>query len=142
MTVKFRDISAQGTLGMLNSGGERSVSTMMFLASLQPHTKTPVRLVDEINQGMDMNNERKVFELLSLLVERTLPQFFLITPKLLPDLPFRRGTTVLVIFNGAHSISHKSKFVKKKKDQYKTKHLLFTELKIAERLEEMEESQQ
>ena len=99
---------AVSTLSKLNSGGERSVATMIYMAALQPITKTPIRLVDEINQGMDMKNERKIFWLLSNLASRTQPQFFLITPKLLPDLPFQRGTTVLVIFNGPWSVSHSS----------------------------------
>lgn len=44
------------------SGGEKSVSTIMFLLSLQNITETPLRVVDEINQGMDQTNERKVFQ--------------------------------------------------------------------------------
>jgi hypothetical protein len=42
------------------SGGERSVSTMLYLIALQEFTKCPFRVVDEINQGMDAVNERKV----------------------------------------------------------------------------------
>jgi len=34
------------------SGGERSVSTMMYLVALTGVTITPFRVVDEINQGM------------------------------------------------------------------------------------------
>ena len=49
--VKFR---AADKLKVLTphhqSGGERSVSTMLYLISLQEMTKCPFRLVDEINQ--------------------------------------------------------------------------------------------
>jgi structural maintenance of chromosomes protein 5 len=61
--VKFRD---EGGLEVLSasrhSGGEKSVSTIMYLLSLQKITRTPFRVVDEINQGMDQTNERKVFQ--------------------------------------------------------------------------------
>jgi hypothetical protein len=46
-------------------------------------------VVDEINQGMDSANERKVFEQLVVAsCKEGTPQCFLLTPKLLPDLPF------------------------------------------------------
>ena len=40
------------------SGGERAVSTIFYLMSLQSLTRSPFRVVDEINQGMDPRNER------------------------------------------------------------------------------------
>lgn len=56
---------------------------------LQGVTVTPFRVVDEINQGMDPSNERKVFEqLVTASCKEGTPQCFLLTPKLLPDLPF------------------------------------------------------
>ena len=62
-------------------------------------TVTPFRVVDEINQGMDPINERKVF---SQLVESSCregtPQCFLLTPKLLPGLPYTGDITTLFIF--------------------------------------------
>ena len=42
------------------SGGERAVSTIFYLMALQSLARAPFRLVDEINQGMDPINERKV----------------------------------------------------------------------------------
>ena len=42
------------------SGGERAVSTIFYLMSLQSLTPCPFRVVDEINQGMDPRNERLV----------------------------------------------------------------------------------
>ncbi|PNX99869.1 structural maintenance of chromosomes protein 5-like, partial [Trifolium pratense] len=61
--VKFRE---NGELEVLSahhqSGGERSVSTIVYLVSLQDLTNCPFRVVDEINQGMDPINERKMFQ--------------------------------------------------------------------------------
>ncbi|URD96330.1 RecF/RecN/SMC N terminal domain, partial [Musa troglodytarum] len=61
--VKFRQ---SGRLQVLSahhqSGGERSVSTILYLVSLQDLTNCPFRVVDEINQGMDPINERKMFQ--------------------------------------------------------------------------------
>lgn len=61
--VKFRDVGDLEVLSAArHSGGEKSVSTIMYLLSLQKITSTPFRVVDEINQGMDSTNERKVFQ--------------------------------------------------------------------------------
>ena len=43
------------------SGGEKSVATMLYLLSLQGVTDAPFRIVDEINQGMDHRNEERIF---------------------------------------------------------------------------------
>lgn len=43
---------------------ERSVSTILYLMSLQSFSRAPFRVVDEINQGMDPRNERLVHALL------------------------------------------------------------------------------
>ncbi|VDN56820.1 unnamed protein product [Dracunculus medinensis] len=48
----------------VQSGGERSVSTMLYLMSLQQMSVVPFRCVDEINQGMDPANERRVFDMI------------------------------------------------------------------------------
>lgn len=78
------------------------MSTILYLIALQGVTVTPFRVVDEINQGMDPANERKVFEQLVVAsCKEGTPQCFLLTPKLLPDLPFTQDITVLNIFNGA-----------------------------------------
>ncbi|CAF87758.1 unnamed protein product, partial [Tetraodon nigroviridis] len=45
------------------SGGERTASTMLYLMSLQELNRCPFRVVDEINQGMDPTNERRVFDI-------------------------------------------------------------------------------
>lgn len=101
--VKFRDSEGlQALSGTRQSGGERSVATVLYLLALQGVTVTPFRVVDEINQGMDPVNERKVFTQLvrASCVEGT-PQCFLLTPKLLPGLEYTRDITVLQIMNGA-----------------------------------------
>ncbi|EGG17708.1 structural maintenance of chromosome protein [Cavenderia fasciculata] len=100
--VKFRE---EEQLKALNahqqSGGERSVSTMLFLISLQDLTSCPFRVVDEINQGMDPKNERMIFDQIVKTANRPgLPQYFLITPKLLHDLEYSQHTTVLCVFTG------------------------------------------
>eukprot|EP00993_Chasmostoma_nieuportense_P006835 NODE_74_length_3398_cov_79.214308_g68_i0.p1 GENE.NODE_74_length_3398_cov_79.214308_g68_i0~~NODE_74_length_3398_cov_79.214308_g68_i0.p1 ORF type:complete len:1030 (+),score=315.81 NODE_74_length_3398_cov_79.214308_g68_i0:85-3174(+) len=69
------------------SGGERSVVTILYLLALQSLNQCPLRVVDEIDQGMDASNQRKVFyQMLDACAEPDTPQSFLITPKLLPDM--------------------------------------------------------
>ncbi|XP_031560445.1 structural maintenance of chromosomes protein 5-like [Actinia tenebrosa] len=106
--VKFR---AKDSLHVLNphhqSGGERSVSTMLYLMSIQEMTSCPFRVVDEINQGMDPNNERRVFELVvQTACKEDTAQYFLITPKLLPDLCYTDKMTILCVFNGHWMLPH------------------------------------
>lgn len=61
--VKFRDTEKLQLLtGQRQSGGERSVSTVLYLMALQNLAKSPFRVVDEINQGMDPRNERMIHE--------------------------------------------------------------------------------
>jgi hypothetical protein len=60
--VGFRGDGERAELsGARHSGGERAVSTIMYLMALQQMTSAPFRVVDEINQGMDDRNERLVF---------------------------------------------------------------------------------
>ncbi|KAG9457404.1 hypothetical protein H6P81_001912 [Aristolochia fimbriata] len=102
--VKFRQAGQLQVLSAHHqSGGERSVSTILYLVSLQDLTNCPFRVVDEINQGMDPINERKMFQQLARAASRPkTPQCFLLTPKLLPDLPYGHRCTVLHIFHGPH----------------------------------------
>jgi chromosome segregation ATPase len=46
------------------SGGEKSVATILYLLALQGLARAPFRVVDEINQGMDVNNERRVHSII------------------------------------------------------------------------------
>ncbi|XP_010547291.1 PREDICTED: structural maintenance of chromosomes protein 5 [Tarenaya hassleriana] len=100
--VKFRE---SGQLQVLSShhqsGGERSVSTILYLVSLQDLTHCPFRVVDEINQGMDPINERKMFQqLVRAASQPNTPQCFLLTPKLLPELDYSEACSILNIMNG------------------------------------------
>ena len=59
--VKFRESEPLSQLDAhRQSGGERAVSTIFYLMALQALTRSPFRVVDEINQGMDPRNERLV----------------------------------------------------------------------------------
>eukprot|EP00592_Proboscia_alata_P008728 CAMPEP_0194357712 /NCGR_PEP_ID=MMETSP0174-20130528/5153_1 /TAXON_ID=216777 /ORGANISM="Proboscia alata, Strain PI-D3" /LENGTH=1120 /DNA_ID=CAMNT_0039127847 /DNA_START=129 /DNA_END=3491 /DNA_ORIENTATION=+ len=117
--VKFREKSSLQVLSArVQSGGERSVSTIMYLMALQELMVAPFRCVDEINQGLDERNERLVFR---RIVENStkIPnnahslcdhsgQYFLITPKLLPNLTDmeNEAVTLLFIFNGPYNFDH------------------------------------
>lgn len=107
--VKFRDAEQLTTLSSVRqSGGERSVTTILYLLSLQNENKCPFRVVDEINQGMDPVNERKIFyQMLDSSRGDDVPQSFLITPKLLPDLVPNNADniTILFIYNGPYNMS-------------------------------------
>ena len=102
LKVKFRDgAPLQRLTAHLQSGGERSVSTMGYLLALQGMTKCPFRVVDEINQGMDAKNERRVFQNMVAACSRPgTPQCFLLTPKLLPQLDYGDCVSVLFVYNG------------------------------------------
>jgi len=102
--VKFRAATDMHILDAhRQSGGERSVSTMLYLISLQELTRAPFRVVDEINQGMDPVNERKIFKRMTDAASKdSTPQTFLLTPKLLNNLKYTEDCTVLCIFNGPY----------------------------------------
>ncbi|CAM9158296.1 unnamed protein product [Choristocarpus tenellus] len=101
-TVALKTLSHQ-----IHSGGERSVSTILFLMALQDLQESPFRVVDEINQGMDPANERLVF---SRIVQNSCGperhQYFLITPKLLQGLVAMDNDDITVLFinNGPYSL--------------------------------------
>lgn len=106
--VKFRDTDQLQELTRHHqSGGERSLTTAIYMISLQELSRVPFRCVDEINQvffksnlriystfnvyismprlyfqGMDAVNERRVFELLVKITGKPgSSQYFLLTPK-------------------------------------------------------------
>ena len=85
------------------SGGERAVSTIFYLMSLQSMARSPFRVVDEINQGMDPRNERMVHErMVDIACQEHTSQYFLITPKLLHGLKFHPKMKVHCIASGEH----------------------------------------
>nr|CAD2175682.1 unnamed protein product [Meloidogyne enterolobii] len=109
--VKFRNGTCLRELNpQTQSGGERSVSTMLYIMALQNLCFVPFRCVDEINQGMDPNNERAVFNMMVKLLDNNegegggnnnnKTQYFLLTPKLLNGLQFNERVTVHVVHNG------------------------------------------
>ncbi|KAK2747245.1 Structural maintenance of chromosomes protein 5 [Onygenales sp. PD_40] len=126
--VKFRENEALSVLDShRQSGGERAVSTIFYLMALQSLSASPFRVVDEINQGMDPRNERMVHERMVDIACATADsdsdsssvddgdgedesksegdaggQYFLITPKLLTDLVYKRGMKVLCIVSGEY----------------------------------------
>lgn len=107
--VAFRQGTDLANLdGNLHSGGERAVSTIMFLMSLLELSVSPFKIVDEINQGMDARNERLVLDRIVKNCCQDYPkeednrQFFLVTPKLLLGLRSfeHENVTVLLVLNG------------------------------------------
>ena len=115
--VKFREGSSLQVLSaQTHSGGERALSTIMYLMGLQNLMSSPFRCVDEINQGLDERNERLVFQ--RIVENSTAPagssnndhcgQYFLITPKLLPNLVGmdNENITVLFVFSGAYNFQN------------------------------------
>jgi len=100
--VKFRDTEELQLLtGQRQSGGERSLSTIMFLMGLTELGKSPFSLVDEINQGMDQRAERAVHnQMVDVTCGQHARQYFLITPKLLNSLRYHERMRVLIINNG------------------------------------------
>ncbi|XP_054843000.1 structural maintenance of chromosomes protein 5 isoform X2 [Eublepharis macularius] len=100
--VKFRSATQLHELTPHHqSGGERSVSTMLYLMALQEINRCPFRVVDEINQGMDPENERRVFDVVvETACRESTSQYFFITPKLLQNLTYTEKMTVLLVYNG------------------------------------------
>jgi len=110
ISVKFRDSEPLSLLDShRQSGGERAVSTIFYLMALQSLSRAPFRVVDEINQGMDPRNERMVHGRMVDIAcgedgrdgeKGPGSQYFLITPKLLSGLTYKRGMRVLNIVSG------------------------------------------
>ncbi|KAG8987488.1 Structural maintenance of chromosomes protein 5 [Tulasnella sp. JGI-2019a] len=100
--VKFRENEELQLLtGFRQSGGERSLTTIMYLMSLTELSRAPFSLVDEINQGMDAKAERVVHnQLVNVTCKDEAGQYFLITPKLLPNLKYHPRMRVLCVSNG------------------------------------------
>ncbi|XP_014272608.1 structural maintenance of chromosomes protein 5 isoform X2 [Halyomorpha halys] len=94
--VKFRnEYELQALDSYTQSGGERALTTAVFLLSLQTISKVPFRCVDEINQGMDEINEKRVYHLIMNSISTCdTAQYFLVTPTLLPGVTYPDGTAV------------------------------------------------
>ncbi|TRM70021.1 P-loop containing nucleoside triphosphate hydrolase protein [Schizophyllum amplum] len=100
--VKFRDSEKLQLLtGQRQSGGVRLVYTILYLMSLTEEARAPFSLVDEINQGMDQRAERMVHNsMVEVTCKPESGQYFLITPKLLPDLKYHDRMKILCVNNG------------------------------------------
>ncbi|CEP63655.1 DNA repair ATPase SMC5 LALA0_S08e07580g [Lachancea lanzarotensis] len=100
--VKFRDSAPLKKLDFhTQSGGEKAVSTVLYMVALQEFTSAPFRIVDEINQGMDSTNERIVHKAIvqNACIENT-SQYILITPKLLTDLYYHENVRIHCVMAG------------------------------------------
>ena len=87
--VKFRnDDTFQELTKGTQSGGEKSVTTAVYMMALQGLTQVPFRCVDEINQGMDETNERHVWGMLLEVCREHQAQYFYMAPKFPYSLPF------------------------------------------------------
>ncbi|CDR42417.1 CYFA0S09e03136g1_1 [Cyberlindnera fabianii] len=100
--VKFRDDAPLKALDShTQSGGERAVSTVYYMISMQELTVSPFRVVDEINQGMDARNERIVHKnMVEIACQEHTSQYFLITPKLLTNLHYADKMRIHCIMAG------------------------------------------
>ncbi|SMN20019.1 similar to Saccharomyces cerevisiae YOL034W SMC5 Structural maintenance of chromosomes (SMC) protein [Maudiozyma saulgeensis] len=100
--VKFRDNAVLKQLDPhTQSGGERAVSTVLYMMALQDFTTAPFRVVDEINQGMDRRNERIVHKaMVENACKENTSQYFLITPKLLTDLYYHERMRIHCVMAG------------------------------------------
>ncbi|KAI5169894.1 hypothetical protein PAEPH01_1082 [Pancytospora epiphaga] len=97
--VRFREgEELQKLSSFRQSGGEKSLSTVLFLLALQQTNPAPFRLVDEINQGMDAVNERAVFNIIREMSIES--QFFIITPKLVNGLDFSESANSIILYGG------------------------------------------
>ncbi|KAH9261838.1 hypothetical protein BASA81_000494 [Batrachochytrium salamandrivorans] len=106
--VTFRqDQEMQRLTPKVQSGGERSLTTFMYMLSLQSKSKVPFRVVDEINQGIDQSKERLAFNIMASTTSEHPAQYFIATPKLLPGLTFPKDCTVLFVFNGPLALTQK-----------------------------------
>ncbi|CAN6615956.1 structural maintenance of chromosomes protein 5 [Trichomonascus vanleenenianus] len=108
--VSFRkDAPMQRLTGQRQSGGERAVSTVLYLMALQEVAKSPFRAVDEINQGMDPVNERMVHNrMVDVSCQGSSAQYFLVTPKLLTNLKTDERMKTHVIFSGKYVSRNKN----------------------------------
>ncbi|PSK33505.1 hypothetical protein B9Z65_7392 [Elsinoe australis] len=102
--VKFREHEQLSILDShRQSGGERAVSTIFYLMALQSLARAPFRVVDEINQGMDPRNERLVHaRMVNIACAEHTSQYFLITPKLLPNLKYDPRMKIHCIASGEY----------------------------------------
>ncbi|PXF40701.1 Structural maintenance of chromosomes protein 5 [Gracilariopsis chorda] len=102
--VSYReDVGLRAISACANSGGEKMCCTMLFCFSLllEEERMPPFVVVDELNQGLDPNNELKIMSMMFEDAEKEeSPQSFVITPKLQLNMPLKTQTKTHIIFNG------------------------------------------
>ena len=91
----------------------------------------PFRCVDEINQGMDAVNERKVWELLLRTAQNYSAQYFYLAPKFPRQLKFNGEMRVLACMSGAN---RKRARLSSQSSSKKSEDLTETHIRRAERL--------
>jgi len=96
------------------SGGEKSVTTAVYMMALQELTQVPFRCVDEINQGMDERNERAIWAQLLKVCQEHQAQYFYMAPKFPYSLPFNEQVTMLICNNGYVSKTDHKEFKTKR----------------------------
>lgn len=84
-----------------HSGGEKAVSIILYLLSMQRLSNAPFLLVDEINQGMDANHEKTIHSLLVGNKSSSKAQTIVITPKLISGLDYSPTTKVHIIIENS-----------------------------------------
>lgn len=98
LKVQFREEGKPEVLSAgRHSGGEKAVSIILYLLSMQRMSEAPFLLVDEINQGMDAGHERTVHSMLVGNRSTSEKQIIVITPKLIQGLDYAKRTRVHVI---------------------------------------------
>merc|ERR1712098_963177 len=117
--VKFRDGADWSELAKgRQSGGEMSVTTAVYMLALQELTKVPFRCVDEINQGLDELNERRVWSMiLAAATEGGGSQYFYLAPKMPYGLEYKPGTVVHICQASSSLPSSISSVLEDPKDQ-------------------------
>ncbi|KAI5192541.1 structural maintenance of chromosomes protein 5 [Nematocida minor] len=102
LKVQFR---TEGKLEVLSagrhSGGEKAVSIILYLLSMQRLSESPFLLVDEINQGMDAGHEKTIHSMLVGTKAANSKQIIVITPKLISGLDYAPSTRVHIIMETA-----------------------------------------
>lgn len=101
--VSFKADMKQSILSSTRqSGGEKSVATFLYLLALQSCTNFPFRVIDEINQGMDEENELTTFNhaMNCALGQNEQTQYFFVTPKLNSGLNIKESVQVIILISG------------------------------------------
>ncbi|MCS7116500.1 MAG: hypothetical protein NZ896_03415, partial [Nitrososphaerales archaeon] len=112
LLVGFRGAPMMVLDAYTQSGGERSVSIMAFLLSLQQLVLSPFRAVDEFDVHMDPKNREVMFQMiLSHIKELGQIQYILITPS---QLTFIDENVNIIIVQNEHGKSEVKEVITKR----------------------------